>query len=135
MSAYGAKGIATDVHSFTDHALDVQSSHGIESSSITFIPCDLSKTEGIDHLTSEAKSLYGRIDVLVCNAGVQGPAGSLNDITDSDWQYVMDINFKSAVMLCSKLTPDMATRDGGSIVLVSSIAGLRGNKAIGLYGC
>lgn len=130
MSAYGAKVIASDVHAIDD----TQRHNEIDDSNISFIPCDLCKSEDIARLVDQAKSLYGRIDVLVCNAGIQGPAGSLNDITDNDWQFVIDINLKSAVMLCSKLIPDMAQRGEGSVVLMSSIAGLRGNKAIGLYG-
>ncbi|MBU2237770.1 MAG: SDR family oxidoreductase, partial [Gammaproteobacteria bacterium] len=47
---------------------------------------------------------------------------------------VMSINLKSALRLCSALIPDMAERGQGSVILMSSIAGLRGNKAIGLYG-
>jgi NAD(P)-dependent dehydrogenase (short-subunit alcohol dehydrogenase family) len=45
----------------------------------------------------------------------------------------MSINLKSALRLCSALIPDMAERGQGSVILMSSIAGLRGNKAIGLY--
>jgi NAD(P)-dependent dehydrogenase (short-subunit alcohol dehydrogenase family) len=76
----------------------------------------------------------GEVDVLVCNAGVQGPAAPIAAATDADWQQVMDINLRAAVRLTSRLIPGMAARGEGSVVLMSSIAGLRGNRAIGLYG-
>ncbi len=76
----------------------------------------------------------GDIDVLVCNAGIQGPAGPLDQAGDADWQQVLDINLRSAARLCAGLLPGMARRGGGSVVLMSSIAGLRGNRALGLYG-
>lgn len=77
-----------------------------------------------------SQAMFGRVDVLVCNAGVQGPAGS---IADADWDKVMGINLRSAMRLCKLLIPRMANNGGGSVILMASIAGLRGNKAIGLY--
>ena len=47
---------------------------------------------------------------------------------------MLDINLRAAARLCAGLVPGMAARGGGSVVLMSSIAGLRGNRAIGLYG-
>lgn len=94
------------------------------------ISADLASAEGIDALCEAA----GPVDVLVCNAGVQGPAGPIASVTDADWQQVMDINLRAAVRLSSRLIPGMAARGGGSVILMSSIAGLRGNRAIGLYG-
>lgn len=94
------------------------------------ISADLASAEAIDALCEAA----GPVDVLVCNAGVQGPAGPIASATDADWQQVMNINLRAAVRLSSRLIPGMAARGGGSVILMSSIAGLRGNRAIGLYG-
>lgn len=73
-------------------------------------------------------------DCLVLNAGMQGPAGPLGDVGEDDWNRVMTVNLASAHAICAELAPAMAKRGGGSIVFMASIAGLRGNKAIGLYG-
>jgi NAD(P)-dependent dehydrogenase (short-subunit alcohol dehydrogenase family) len=94
------------------------------------LAADLAQAESIDALCDAA----GEVDVLVCNAGVQGPAAPIAAATDADWQQVMDINLRAAVRLTSRLIPGMAARGEGSVVLMSSIAGLRGNRAIGLYG-
>ncbi|MBJ7538634.1 SDR family NAD(P)-dependent oxidoreductase [Marinomonas transparens] len=123
MQAHGAKVIASDLNN-----------HNKPQSGVDFIPCDLSRNEDIDQLVERAKALHGRIDVLVSNAGIQGPAGPIGGATDDDWDAVMSINLKSALRLCSALLPDMAERGQGSVILMSSIAGVRGNKAIGLYG-
>ncbi len=98
------------------------------------LPCDVSQRSSVDALAAAARQLTGGIDILVCNAGVQGPAGPIGARTDEDWQQVMDTNLRSALWLTSALLPGMAQRGGGSVVLLSSIAGIRGNKAIGLYG-
>lgn len=94
------------------------------------LAADLADAAAISTLCAAADP----VDVLVCNAGVQGPAGPLLDASDADWQLVMDINLRAAVRLCAGLLPGMAERGGGSVVLMASIAGLRGNRSIGLYG-
>ncbi|MBQ0944609.1 SDR family oxidoreductase [Ideonella sp. 4Y16] len=94
------------------------------------LPADLANAAQVTALCAQA----GAVDVLVCNAGIQGPAGPLAAATDTDWQQVLDINLRAAARLSSGLIPAMAARGRGSVVLMSSIAGLRGNGAIGLYG-
>lgn len=98
------------------------------------VAADMGDEGSIAQLVQQAQSRCGRIDILVCNAGMQGPAGPLGQITPQDWQLVMDVNLRSAVALCSRVIPGMAAGGAGSVVLMSSIAGLRGNRSIGLYG-
>lgn len=91
---------------------------------------DLSRPVDVDALCDAA----GPVDVLVCNAGIQGHAGPLDAADDADWEAVLQVNLRAAARLCARLVPGMGTRRRGSVVLMSSIAGLRGNRAIGLYG-
>jgi NAD(P)-dependent dehydrogenase (short-subunit alcohol dehydrogenase family) len=98
------------------------------------VAADLADADAIDGLVDTALARTGRIDVLVCNAGVQGPAAALAACTDADWEHVMGINLRSAARLSARVIPGMAARGEGSVILMSSIAGLRGNRAIGLYG-
>lgn len=94
------------------------------------LPADLSRRASAEALADAA----GAVDVLVCNAGIQGPAGPIGTAGDADIDRVLDLNLKSALWLTSRLIPGMAARGGGSVILMSSIAGLRGNRAIGVYG-
>lgn len=91
---------------------------------------DLSRPADVEALCDAA----GTVDVLVCNAGIQGPAGPLAGADEADWETVLQVNLRAAARLCARLIPGMAARGQGSVVLMSSIAGLRGNRAIGLYG-
>lgn len=102
--------------------------------SVRAIAADLSDPVSIDALIDQAREQAPQIDILVCNAGIQGPAGPLEQVTDAAWEEVMQINLRSALQLTAALLPIMAQHGRGSVVLVSSIAGLRGNGAIGLYG-
>ena len=96
--------------------------------------CDVGNATDTARLADAALAWRGRIDTLVCNAGIQGPAGPLADASDEDWQRVFDVNLRGAARLANALLPAMAARSSGSVVLMSSIASLRGNKALGLYG-
>ncbi|WP_225784368.1 SDR family NAD(P)-dependent oxidoreductase [Xenophilus sp. Marseille-Q4582] len=95
---------------------------------------DLAQAAQVDALAHGALQAFGRIDTLVCNAGMQGPAGPLLDVAEDDWARVLQVNLASAHGLCAALLPGMAQRGEGRVILMASIAALRGNGAIGLYG-
>jgi NAD(P)-dependent dehydrogenase (short-subunit alcohol dehydrogenase family) len=96
--------------------------------------CDVANAADTKRLADAALAWRGRLDTLVCNAGIQGPAAPLAETSDEDWQRVFNVNLRGAARLCAALLPTLAGQGGGSVILMSSIAGLRGNKSIGLYG-
>jgi NAD(P)-dependent dehydrogenase (short-subunit alcohol dehydrogenase family) len=98
------------------------------------LAADLADEVQVRQLCHEARDAFGHVDVLVCNAGMQGPAGSLADVGTSDWDRVFQVNLRSAQRMVAELVPAMAERGDGSVILMASISALRGNKAIGLYG-
>jgi NAD(P)-dependent dehydrogenase (short-subunit alcohol dehydrogenase family) len=98
------------------------------------LACDVGIGASVAQTAEAALRWQGRIDVLVCNAGMQGPAAPLAQASDDDWQRVFDVNLRGAARFADRLLPAMADGGGGSVVLMASIAGLRGNGRIGLYG-
>ena len=98
------------------------------------IACNISRREEVEALISGAVRHYGKIDILVCNAAVNPYYGPLLDITDEAFDKIMGSNVKSNLWLCAKAIPAMAERGKGSVVIVSSIGGLRGSTVIGAYG-
>ena len=77
---------------------------------------------------------WGRIDTLVCNAAVNPHFGPLATITDEAFDKIMASNVRSNLWLCNMVIPQMAARTDGSVIIVSSIAGLKGNAMLGAYG-
>ena len=71
---------------------------------------------------------------LVCNAAVNPYYGPLLDIKDEAFDKIMGSNVKSNIWLCALAIPQMAERGNGSVVIISSIGGLRGSTVIGAYG-
>ena len=98
------------------------------------IPCNISRKDEIAALISGTVKYYGPIDILVCNAAVNPYYGPLLDITDEAFDKIMSSNVKSNIWLCAQAIPAMAERGKGSVVIISSIGGLRGSTVIGAYG-
>jgi NAD(P)-dependent dehydrogenase (short-subunit alcohol dehydrogenase family) len=98
------------------------------------IPCNISRKPEVEALIAGSVKHYGKIDILVCNAAVNPYYGPLLDITDEAFDKIMGSNVKSNIWLCGLAIPPMAARGTGSVIIVSSIGGLRGSTVIGAYG-
>jgi len=72
--------------------------------------------------------------VLVCNAAVNPYFGPSRDIPDSAFDRIMECNVRSNFWLCHMVAPQMMERKDGSMIIVSSIGGLRGSATLGVYG-
>lgn len=77
---------------------------------------------------------WGRIDTLVCNAAINPHYGPLETIEDAAWDKIMGTNVRSNLWLANMVLPLMAERGGGAMILLSSVAGMRGCMNIGAYG-
>lgn len=98
------------------------------------LAADVAQREQLERLVQAADARFGRIDILCCNAGVAPHSGPMHTASERDWEQTMNINLRSMVWLTGRVVPAMAERGDGVVILTSSIAGLRGNKGIGLYG-
>ncbi|HEX2510115.1 MAG TPA: SDR family oxidoreductase [Microvirga sp.] len=98
------------------------------------IPCNISRKPEVETLVAKTSEVFGPADILVCNAAVNPVYGPLGDLSDEAFDKVMGSNVKSNLWLCNLVIPGMAARGGGAVVIVSSIAGLRGTEMIGAYG-
>ncbi|HWU04250.1 MAG TPA: glucose 1-dehydrogenase [Novosphingobium sp.] len=99
------------------------------------MPCDVGQSEQLDALADDAQQVAGPVDVLVCNAGISGHFGPMHTADAAARDTLFSVNLNHALQLTSRIAPRMAASGkGGSIVLTASIAGLRGNAGVGLYG-
>ncbi len=96
--------------------------------------CNISRKEELQALVNAAIQKWGGIDTLICNAAINPYFGPLIDTPDEAWDKVMASNVRSNFWLCNMVLPQMAERGGGSIVIISSVAGLLGTPVIGVYG-
>jgi len=87
------------------------------------VKCDVSKSEEVEKLFSQAEKEFGKVDVLVNNAGIY-PFKGFAEMEESDWDKVMEVNLKG-VFLCTKAAAKKMG-SGGRIINISSIASLVG---------
>ncbi len=97
------------------------------------IPCHIARKEALQELVDRSVAHWGGIDVLVCNAAVNPYLGPAAGASDDVYERVMGANVRSNFWLCNMVLPGMAERGGGSVIIISSIGGLRGSAQLGLY--
>lgn len=128
----GARLVLTDrSQAMVDAALDEA---GVKGAKAVGYVCDMGNISDVRRFVDDLVRDGQIPDVLVLNAGMQGPAGPSSQVSEDDWHKVLTVNLQSTHLILSQLSPLMAGRGSGSVILMSSIAGLRGNHAIGLYG-
>ena len=89
-----------------------------------YVHLDVTSEEDWGTAIGEAVSRFGKLDVLVNNAGIFPPA-SIEDTTEELWDRIMDINGKGVFLGTKLAIPEMRKAGGGSIINISSVAGLR----------
>jgi len=97
------------------------------------IPCDVAVDSELDELVARTLEAFEGIDILVCNAGVARHHGPSAQASDEAYEETMRVNARSPFKLCNLVTPHMASQRDGVIIIVSSLAGLRGNRALAVY--
>ena len=97
------------------------------------VPANISSKDDLKHLVEETDRKFGRIDVLVCNAASNPYFGPLARISDDEFRKILDNNILSNHWLMQLVAPQMIKRREGSIIIISSIGGLRGSPVLGAY--
>ena len=97
------------------------------------IPASIASKEDLQRLVDETNAAFGQIDIVVCNAATNPYAGPMAGISDDQFEKILQNNVISNHWLIQMVAPQMLARKDGSIIIVSSIGGLRGNSLIGAY--
>jgi len=97
-----------------------------------FVRLDVTNEEDWLHAVESTVARFGKLDVLVNNAGIGSPRGpdgqrvTIENLTEAQWDRVMDVNAKGVFLGTKYAIPEMRKAGGGSIINISSIAGLVG---------
>ena len=125
--AEGARVVATDLDATT--LAEVAG----DSDQVVTVVGDVSVEDDARAMIEAAVSTYGRIDVLVANAGVI-PLSTIDQTSVADWDHVMAVDGRGMFLTCKFAIEHMARQGSGSIVLLSSISGQRGQVGQAAYG-
>jgi NAD(P)-dependent dehydrogenase (short-subunit alcohol dehydrogenase family) len=96
------------------------------------IPCDIHDEKSVIEMVSDAIARFGKIDVLVNNAG-GGDMKPLVEMTESEWLRTIDLNLNSLFRMCKAVGPHMMERRSGKVINMSSMYGLVGEKKVTAY--
>lgn len=99
---------------------------------IDIVKADVSKREEAKKLVEYTINKYGKIDILINNAGIS-EYKLFTDETDEDWNKVINTNLYSAFIMCQEVTPNMINNKNGCIINISSIWGIVGASLEVLY--
>ena len=104
-----------------------------EAGGATVIPAHIGRKEDLQELVDKTRAALGKIDILVCNAAVNPYYGSMRDLPDEAFDKILGINIKSNHWLANMVLPEMIERKDGSIIIVSSVGGMKGSPVLGAY--
>ena len=88
---------------------------------------DMARAEDCRQMVETAVERYGRLDILDNNVGISVP-GTVVDVAEEDWDRVMEVNIKTMMLTSKYAVPRMVEGGGGSIINISSIAGMRAHS-------
>ena len=97
------------------------------------VAASISHKDALQKLVDYTLAAFGRIDVLVCNAASNPYYGPMAGIADDQFRKILDNNIVSNHWLIQMAVPGMIERGEGSVIIVSSIGGLRGSEVLGAY--
>ena len=101
---------------------------------------DVRSMDDCAQMVEAARTAFGRIDTIVCNAGVLGlptaePVTSplIEDVLEADWDLIMDVNLKGVFLSCRAVIPHFKEQRSGRIINISSVAGRQGIEFLPVY--
>ena len=99
----------------------------------TAIQANVGVRADLERLVEEARAAVGTLNILVCNAASNPYYGPMAGISDEQFEKTLRNNLLSSHWLTTLVSPEMSARKNGSIILISSMGGLRGSAVIGAY--
>ena len=126
----GASVVIADI--LDDEGRQVEAEIAESGGDATYVHLDVTSESQWNDAVSAAVERYGKLDILVNNAGILIRAG-VEDTTEEDWDRIMDINAKGVFLGTKAAIPAMREAGGGSIINISSVAGLQGSPGAAAY--
>ena len=133
----GAKVVICDV--LDTEGRQVEAEVNDAGGDCVFVHMDVTQEPGWQRAVETAVTRYGKLDVLVNNAGIGGASGpdgqavSIENLTKEQWDRVMDVNTKGVFLGTKCVIPEMRKAGGGSIINISSVSGLVGSTRDNSY--
>jgi NAD(P)-dependent dehydrogenase (short-subunit alcohol dehydrogenase family) len=133
LARHGAKVVISSRKQEACDAVAVEINAEFGDGTAIAVAASISSKDALQHLVDQTRAAWGRIDILVCNAASNPYYGPMEGIADDQFRKILDNNILSNHWLIQMVVPEMRERKEGSVIIVSSIGGLRGSPMIGAY--
>ena len=91
---------------------------------VVFIKCDVTNSSQVKEMVDQVIRKFGKVDILINNAGITGLPKSVAETTEEEWDRVLSINLKGVFLCCKAVVPYMKEKKYGKIVNISSLAAI-----------
>ena len=125
----GAKVLLVDIQ---EEALK-RAVEAFKNDGVSYVVADVSQPQQTERFVQTAVTLYGGIDIFIANAGILGSAAPIPDYPIDVFDRVLAVNVRGVWLGIKFAIPEIQKRGGGSIVITSSIAGVKGSPTISAY--
>ena len=99
---------------------------------VAFIQADISKSSEVEHVKQITLNKFKTVDAIVNNAGIV-IHGEVHETSEEDWDKIFDVDVKGTFLISKAFLPTMIEQDHGSIVNISSVSGMAGDRAMVAY--
>ncbi|MGB5668122.1 MAG: SDR family NAD(P)-dependent oxidoreductase [Maribacter sp.] len=103
----------------------------LDDTNVDYCAADVSKASDTKRYLQKTIDTFGKIDIFFANAGIEGPFKPITDYPEDMFDNVISINLKGVWLGCKYAIPRM--NEGGSVIITSSVAGLKGYAGLGAY--
>lgn len=127
LAGEGAAVVITDAHEkrARSTATAIRRDYGVETASMA---CDVTDKDAVERAIALSLERFGRIDMLINNAGTNRPVG-IAEMTDDVWELVINTSLRGTFYTCRAVLPAMMKQKFGRIVNIASVAAFMGLKA------
>ena len=133
MAAQGAKVVISSRKAEACDATAAEINMQFGAGTAIAVPANISSKDDLQNLVNETRRAFGKVTTVICNAASNPYYGPSLGISDDQFRKILDNNIVSNHWLISMTAPEMLERGEGSIVIISSVGGLKGSPIIGAY--
>ena len=133
LAAHGANVVVSSRKADACEAAVAEINAAVGRNAAISIPANIADKSALQRLIDETRRAFGQIDILVCNAASNPYFGPMGGMSDDQFSKILQNNIVSNHWLAQMVAPEMRERKDGSIIIISSIGGLRGSPVIGAY--
>ena len=125
--AQGAKVVLVD----NNEEAIIEARTKLINNNVSYYRADVSKKEDTIRFLNHALETFGKIDIFFANAGIEGTSSPISEYPENVFDKVVAVNLKGVWLGCQYIVPKM--EEGGSVIITSSVAGLKGFAGLGAY--